>query len=93
MKMQAIDMMVQVVNSIDSYDLDVWIWYPNVGHDYSSAAGIKKELAERNEVLGKLSRVDGLLVPAGVPIRTKLVDHVGQPHSLSTGNPLLELFG
>lgn len=29
----------------------------------------------------------------GVPIRTKLVDHTGQPYSLSTGNPLLELFG
>lgn len=67
MKIPAIDMMVHMVNSIDSYGLDVWIWYPNVGHDYSSPEGIKKELAERDEVLGKLSRVDALLVPGGDP--------------------------
>ena len=67
MKVPAIEMMTQVSASCDAYDVDVWIWYPNVGKDYESEKGIAYELNERDEVLGKLPRVDHLLVPAGDP--------------------------
>ncbi|MHC4239418.1 MAG: hypothetical protein ACYSUC_06635, partial [Planctomycetota bacterium] len=61
------EMMIRHSEIIDSYGLDVWIWYPNVGDDYVSEAGIKKELAEREEVFRKLKRIDHILVPGGDP--------------------------
>jgi hypothetical protein len=61
--------MIKHTEIIDSYGLDVWLWYPNVGDDYKTAGGIKKELAERDEVLKKLKRVDHVLIPAGDPGR------------------------
>ena len=67
MKLPAMEMMTKVSASCDAYGLDVWIWYPNVGEDYVSEEGIEFELKERDEVLGKLPRVDHLLVPAGDP--------------------------
>ncbi|MCH2200510.1 MAG: hypothetical protein MK102_00960 [Fuerstiella sp.] len=67
MKLPAMEMMTKVAASCDAYGLDVWIWYPNVGKDYTSKKGIAYELNERDEVLGRLSRVDHLLVPAGDP--------------------------
>ncbi|MHC4498243.1 MAG: hypothetical protein ACYS21_03910 [Planctomycetota bacterium] len=60
-------MMIRHSEIIDSYGLDVWIWYPNVGEDHVSEAGIKKELAEREEVFKKLKRIDHILVPGGDP--------------------------
>jgi hypothetical protein len=60
-------MMIRHTEIIDSYGLDVWIWYPNVGKDYVSEKGIKAELAEREEVLRKLKRIDHILVPGGDP--------------------------
>ena len=62
-------MMMRHVEIIDSYGLDVWIWYPNVGRDYVTAAGISKELAAREEVFEKLKRIDHILVPGGDPGR------------------------
>ncbi|GAF69387.1 unnamed protein product, partial [marine sediment metagenome] len=61
------EMMIRHSEIIDSYGLDVWIWYPNVGKDYVSAAGVEKELAARKEVFRKLKRIDALLVPGGDP--------------------------
>jgi len=60
-------MMIRHSEIIDSYGLDVWIWYPNVGKDYVTEAGIEKELAEREEVFKKLKRIDHILVPGGDP--------------------------
>jgi len=61
------EMMIQHSMIIDSYGLDVWIWYPNVGKDYNSEAGKEKELAARGEVFRKLKRIDHILVPGGDP--------------------------
>ncbi|MHC4474755.1 MAG: hypothetical protein ACYTEL_03865 [Planctomycetota bacterium] len=61
--------MIKHTEIIDSYGLDVWIWYPNVGKDYKSDSGIEKELAEREEVFKKLKRIDHILIPAGDPGR------------------------
>ena len=67
MKTPPMEMMIRMTESIASYGLDVWIWYPNVGPDYRSAAGVRAELEERDEVLRQLKRVDALLVPGGDP--------------------------
>ncbi|MHC4574530.1 MAG: hypothetical protein ACYS76_10430 [Planctomycetota bacterium] len=67
MKVPAMEMMMRMSEICDSYGLNVWIWYPNVGKDHTSAEGIKRELAEREDVFRKLKRIDALLVPGGDP--------------------------
>ena len=67
MKMPPMDMMERLSAIIDSYGLDVWIWYPNMGKDYTSEEAIQKELAEREEVFQRLKRIDHILVPGGDP--------------------------
>jgi Glycosyl hydrolase family 20, domain 2 len=67
MKLPPMEMMERLSEIIDSYGLDVWVWYPNMGKDYTSEAAIQKELAEREEVFRRLKRIDHILVPGGDP--------------------------
>ncbi|RQP18579.1 hypothetical protein [Parapedobacter defluvii] len=67
MKLPPAQMMVELSRICDSYGLDVSMWYPNVGKDYDSPAGIQSELAEREEVFAALPRLDALFVPGGDP--------------------------
>lgn len=67
MKVPPLEMMERLSKIIDSYGLDVWVWYPNMGKDYTSEASIAAELAERDEVFRRLKRVDHVLVPGGDP--------------------------
>lgn len=67
MKVPPMEMMVLMAEIIDSYGMEVWIWYPNVGDDYVSEKGIQKEVEEREEVFRQLGAIDALLVPGGDP--------------------------
>ena len=67
MKVPAMEMMVRLSEIIDSYGLDVWIWYPNMGKDYTNPDIIRRELAEREEIFKRLKRIDAILVPGGDP--------------------------
>jgi len=67
MKVPPMEMLIRTTDVVDSYGLDVWLWYPNVGDDYETEAGIKVELAERDEVFRNLKRIDALLIPGGDP--------------------------
>jgi len=67
MKVPPMEMLIRTTDVIDSYGMDVWLWYPNVGDDYESEAGIKMELTERDEVFRSLKRIDALLIPGGDP--------------------------
>jgi len=67
MKVEPMKMMQKMSEIIKSYGLEVWIWYPNVGDDYTGKEAIKKELAEREDVLSKLPYVDVVFVPGGDP--------------------------
>lgn len=49
------------------YGLDVWMWYPNMGSDYSHPDSVRKELNERREVFSKVPKLDALFVPGGDP--------------------------
>ena len=44
MKLPAIKMIAEQSRICKEYGLDVWMWYPNMGSDYSSPDSIKKEL-------------------------------------------------
>lgn len=67
MKLPPLEMMIRLSKIIDSYGLDVWIWYPNMGKDYVGDAAVRTELAEREEIFQKLPRIDHVFVPGGDP--------------------------
>lgn len=67
MKLPAIEMIAQQSRICKEYGLDVWVWYPNMGTDYSSPDSIKKELLEREQIFSVLPKLDALFVPGGDP--------------------------
>jgi hypothetical protein len=67
MKLPAIKMIAEQSKICDSYGMDVWMWYPNMGTDYSHPDSIQKEIDERREVFKAVSRLDALFVPGGDP--------------------------
>ncbi len=67
MKLPPIEMMIKQAEIIDSYGMDVWIWYPNVGNDYTQPDSVRKELEEREDIFQKLKRIDVVFVPGGDP--------------------------
>jgi hypothetical protein len=67
MPLPAIEMIAEQSRICDSYGLDVWMWYPNMGSDYSHPDSITFELEERHEVFGAVERLDALFVPGGDP--------------------------
>lgn len=67
MQLPAIEMIEAQSKICNDYDMDVWMWYPNMGSDYTNAKTIETELDERHEVFAKLPRLDHLFVPGGDP--------------------------
>ncbi|HZK93987.1 MAG TPA: alpha-glucuronidase family glycosyl hydrolase, partial [Prolixibacteraceae bacterium] len=67
MKLPAIKMIAEQSRICKEYGLDVWMWYPNMGSNYSSPDSIRKELDEREKVFSVLPKLDALFVPAGDP--------------------------
>jgi hypothetical protein len=67
MKIPAAQMIVEQSRICKSYGLDVSIWYPNMGKNYTHPDSIAKELAERDQVFASLPKLDGVFVPAGDP--------------------------
>ncbi len=67
MTLPAFEMMVEQSRICDSYDMDVWMWYPNMGSDYTHPDSLEKELQERREVFSALPRLDAVFVPGGDP--------------------------
>jgi hypothetical protein len=67
MKLAPIEMMIKQSEIIDSYGMDVWIWYPNMGNDYTHPDSIREELKEREDIFRKLKRIDVVFVPGGDP--------------------------
>ncbi|WP_461081407.1 hypothetical protein [Spirosoma flavus] len=67
MKLPAIKMIGEQSRICAEYGLDVWMWYPNMGENYSHPDSIRKELAERNEVFAAVPKLDAVFVPGGDP--------------------------
>jgi hypothetical protein len=67
MKLPAIQMIAEQSRICKSYGLDLWMWYPNMGSNYTSSDSINAELAEREKVFSVLPKLDALFVPAGDP--------------------------
>ncbi|MGC9355306.1 MAG: alpha-glucuronidase family glycosyl hydrolase, partial [Mariniphaga sp.] len=67
MQLPAIEMIAEQSKICDSYGMDVWMWYPNMGKDYSHPDSLQKEIAERHEIFKAVPRLDALFVPGGDP--------------------------
>ncbi len=67
MKLPAIEMIREQSRICDEYDLDVWMWYPNMGSDYEHPDSLQVEIDERHEVFSTVPRLDHLFVPGGDP--------------------------
>lgn len=61
------ELMVEVSKIIHSYHMDVWLWYPNVGKDYTNIECIYKEMKEREKIFSSIPYLDAILVPLGDP--------------------------
>ncbi|MFT4015476.1 MAG: hypothetical protein QM668_00820 [Agriterribacter sp.] len=67
MKLRPEKMIIEQAKICKAYNLDVWMWYPNMGPDYSNRDSLKKEIQERMEVFGSLPKLDHVFVPGGDP--------------------------
>ncbi|MCM4162915.1 hypothetical protein DHC50_04850 [Arenibacter sp. A80] len=67
MKLSAIEMIAEQSKICDRYGMDVWMWYPNMGSDYSHPDSLQVEIDERRKVFNALPRLDALFVPGGDP--------------------------
>ncbi|QJD86848.1 hypothetical protein [Cohnella herbarum] len=79
MKYDPLLMMRHVSEVCDAMDLDVWIWYPNMGspdnwypatgndEEFMKPAYLKRQLEEREEIFSSLKRIDHIMVPGGDP--------------------------
>ncbi|HEX5155036.1 MAG TPA: hypothetical protein VFW07_26515 [Parafilimonas sp.] len=67
MKLPAIKMIAEQSRICKKYGLDVWMWYPNMGSNYTSSDSIQKELNEAANVFKVLPKLNDLFVPGGDP--------------------------
>lgn len=67
MKCEPLAMLAACSRICDDYGLDVWLWYPNMEQDYSAPDVLARALAEREEVLRAMPRLDALFIPGGDP--------------------------
>ena len=64
-------MMVEMDKLLDSYGMDVWIWYPAMEKDYTDPKTVAASLKEWGDVFRRLKRVDAVFVPGGDPGHTE----------------------
>ncbi|MBO9608387.1 MAG: hypothetical protein J7639_20700 [Paenibacillaceae bacterium] len=67
MKADPLEMMIALSALIDSYGLDVWIWYPNMADHVDDPQTRQSELAERDEIFRQLKRIDAVFIPGSDP--------------------------
>lgn len=67
MKLPAMDMIREQSRICKEYGLDVWMWYPNMGSNYTHPDSIQSELDERHKVFSAIPKLDHVFVPGGDP--------------------------
>ncbi len=61
------EMMIEMSNICDSFDMDVWIWFPVMDAVDTDPSKIEPLLKEWDEIFKKLKRVNAIFVPGGDP--------------------------
>ncbi|WP_428657541.1 hypothetical protein [Runella sp.] len=67
MKMPTMDMVREQSRICQRYGLDAWMWYPNIGKDFSNPDKIKRELLVREQVFKTVPKIDAVFIPGGDP--------------------------
>nr|WP_293836761.1 hypothetical protein [uncultured Arsenicibacter sp.] len=67
MKLPAMEMVTAQSRICMKYGLDCWMWYPNIGKDFSDPAKVKRELLAREQVFRTVPKIDAVFVPGGDP--------------------------
>ncbi len=61
------EMMVKMSRICDSYDLDVWVWFPAMDANYGDPATVESALKEWGRIFQIVPRIDAVFVPGGDP--------------------------
>ncbi len=67
MKTDPMEMMCFLSETIHSYGIETWLWYPNMGKNYSDSETIAREERECREVFGAIPYLDHVFIPGGDP--------------------------
>ena len=62
MPVPPMEMLVKMSEMLDSYGLDVWLWYPAIDEDYTDSQVVKLGLEEREKIFRSCRRIDAAFV-------------------------------
>jgi hypothetical protein len=65
--MPMLDMMVEMSQLAQDYQLELWIWFPAIDEDYTDKATLDAAMEEWSEVYRLLPKIDVIFVPGGDP--------------------------
>ena len=60
-------MMVEMSRICDSYNLDVWAWFPAMDRNYNDPTTVESALKEWGRIFQMVPRIDAVFVPGGDP--------------------------
>lgn len=66
-----LEMITGMSRLADEYDLDVWIWFPALDHEYDKPEVLDASMKEWKQVFAALPRLDAVFVPGGDPGHTR----------------------
>ncbi|MCK4676932.1 MAG: hypothetical protein KAT48_02260, partial [Bacteroidales bacterium] len=61
------EMMIKMDKILEKYNLNVWIWYPQMFGDYTKPENVEKALEDNRKIFSQLSKINAIFVPGGDP--------------------------
>ena len=61
------EMMIKMDKILEKYNLNVWIWYPEMFGDYTKQENVEKSLEDNRKIFSQLPKIDAIFVPGGDP--------------------------
>jgi len=61
------EMMIKMDKILEKYNLNVWIWYPQMFGDYTIPENVEKAMEDNRKIFSQLSKIDAIFVPGGDP--------------------------
>jgi hypothetical protein len=61
------EMMIRMDKILEKYNLNVWIWYPEMFGDYTKPEVVEKSLEDNRKIFSQLPKIDAIFVPGGDP--------------------------
>jgi hypothetical protein len=61
------EMMIRMSKILAKYDLNVWIWYPQMFGDYTRPENVERAMEDNRKIFSQLPKIDAIFVPGGDP--------------------------